>query len=71
MEYFLSSNGLFIPFSKRENELYPHFLERVKVSLTERNNSENNDKREEEIMCEIEKKLNTKRLKVTYKEQTD
>lgn len=61
MEYFLSNDGIFIPFTRNKNELYPHFLKRVKITLDEINNLNNIN-----FTSEIQKKLNKNRYKVTY-----
>ena len=60
MEYFLSDNGIFIPFTRRKNELYPHFLKRVKITLDELNKYPTN------FTSEIEKRINENRYNVTF-----
>ena len=33
VEYFMSKDGIMVPFKRKQNELYPNFLLRVRLTL--------------------------------------
>lgn len=63
----MTGNGILVPFTRRKNELKPHFLARVKITLKEIQKGHGDTN----LDCIVRKKLNKKFFRVSYAKNSE